>query len=118
MDGRIASQAHNRARRPRQPDHDPPTPLGHHVAARPLATVLLSKRPLPHVRLRSSRHARPLPGVWQNEDHGMKRKLLTFFSFVSLLLCLAVCVLWVRSYRATDDVRFKTASAVGDWSTM
>ena len=34
----------------------------------------------------------------------MRRRLFTFVSVLSLLLCLAVCVLWVRSYRAFDRV--------------
>jgi hypothetical protein len=31
----------------------------------------------------------------------MRRKLFTFFSAVSLLLCVAVCVLWVWSRSTT-----------------
>ena len=34
----------------------------------------------------------------------MRRRLFNFFSAASLLLCVAVCVLWVRSYRRFDDV--------------
>jgi hypothetical protein len=34
----------------------------------------------------------------------MRRKLLTFAAAVSLLLCVTVCVLWGRSYRAYDFV--------------
>ncbi len=34
----------------------------------------------------------------------MPRRLLNFLSFVSLLLCVATCVLWVRSYVVTDIV--------------
>jgi hypothetical protein len=30
------------------------------------------------------------------ESRGMRRKLFTFFSALSLLLCVVVCVLWVR----------------------
>src|SRR4051794_21240423 len=62
------------------------------------ATSSTSHSTLPHVRLRPPRHARPLPGVRYTEDHSMKRKLFTFFSALTLLLCVAVCVLWVRSY--------------------
>ena len=32
----------------------------------------------------------------------MKRKLFTFFSTLSLLLCVAACVLWVRSHWVSD----------------
>ena len=34
----------------------------------------------------------------------LARRLFTLCSAVSLLLCVAACVLWVRSYRATDSV--------------
>lgn len=42
-----------------------------------------------------------MPRVRDDEGHSMRRKLFTFFSALSLLLCLAVCVMWVRgpSYR-------------------
>ena len=33
----------------------------------------------------------------------MKRRLLTLCSALSLLLCVAVCLLWVRSYWTTDE---------------
>ena len=36
----------------------------------------------------------------------MHRRLFTFVSFVSLVLCVATCVLWVRSYRVNDQVLF------------
>src|SRR4051812_36410916 len=36
----------------------------------------------------------------------MKRKLFTFFSALSLLMCAAVCVLWLRSYRIPAKPRF------------
>ena len=35
----------------------------------------------------------------------MKRRVFNFAAGVSLVLCLATCVLWVRSYRRLDDVR-------------
>ncbi|MDB5292428.1 MAG: hypothetical protein JWL69_3669 [Phycisphaerales bacterium] len=38
----------------------------------------------------------------------MKRRLFTFLSGVSLLLCAAACVLWVRSYRLTDALYHET----------
>src|SRR5438105_8506518 len=34
----------------------------------------------------------------------MRRRLLTLISVGSLLLCVAVCVLWVRSYWASDTL--------------
>jgi hypothetical protein len=36
----------------------------------------------------------------------MRRKLFTFCSALSLLLCVAVCMLWVRSRRVADDVQW------------
>ena len=36
----------------------------------------------------------------------MRRRLFTFASAVSLVLCAAVCVLWVRSFRTADAVCF------------
>src|SRR4051812_4669289 len=36
----------------------------------------------------------------------MLRRLLTLVSALSLVLCVAVAVLWVRSYRVTDAVEF------------
>src|SRR3954464_6050827 len=41
----------------------------------------------------------------------MKRKLFTFFSALSLLLCAAVCVLWVRSYFVAYSPRFPSGWA-------
>jgi hypothetical protein len=35
---------------------------------------------------------------------GMRRRLFTILSALSLVLCLATCVLWVRSYRAYDGI--------------
>jgi hypothetical protein len=34
----------------------------------------------------------------------MKRRLLNLLTALSLLLCVAVCVLWVRSYFASDEL--------------
>jgi hypothetical protein len=34
----------------------------------------------------------------------MRRRVLNFLTALSLLLCVAVCVLWVRSYRLTDQL--------------
>ena len=36
----------------------------------------------------------------------MKRRVFTILSALSLVLCLATCVVWVRSYRALDDIDF------------
>ena len=36
----------------------------------------------------------------------MRRRLFTFASVPSLLLCVATAVLWVRSYRAADYVAY------------
>ena len=38
----------------------------------------------------------------------MKRRLLNFVTALSLLLCVAVCVLWVRSYWTMDIVHLRT----------
>jgi hypothetical protein len=55
----------------------------------------------------------------------LARHFLTLCSAVSLLLCVAVCVLWVRSYRvgdgavwkpsADDDAYYSTYVALGRW---
>jgi hypothetical protein len=37
----------------------------------------------------------------------MKRRLFTILSAISLLLCVAVCVLWVRSYWVADTVMWR-----------
>ncbi len=59
---------------------------------------------LPHLRLRPSRLTQSLPRV-RNGDHdkgdSMKRVLrwlLNGLTVLSLLLCVATVVLWVRSY--------------------
>ena len=36
----------------------------------------------------------------------MKRRLLNLLTVISLLLCVAVCVLWVRSYSRTESVGY------------
>ena len=38
----------------------------------------------------------------------MRRRLLTLISVGSLLLCVAVCVLWVRSYESFDLIGCET----------
>ena len=53
----------------------------------------------------SPRHAGPLPGVRHAgscRSGIMKRRVLNLLTALSLLLCVAVCVLWVRSYRVAD----------------
>src|SRR3954470_12007151 len=37
----------------------------------------------------------------------MLRRLFTVLSVLSLLLCVATCVLWVRSYRTQDRVEWR-----------
>jgi hypothetical protein len=36
----------------------------------------------------------------------MKRRLVNLLTALSLLLCVAVCVLWVRSYRVVDELTY------------
>jgi hypothetical protein len=43
----------------------------------------------------------------------MKRRLLNVLTGLSLLLCVAACVLWVRSYRATDYVGWQSVAPDG-----
>lgn len=40
----------------------------------------------------------------------MKRHLLNLLTAVSLLLCVAVCVLWFRSHRAGDDIGYSSSA--------
>src|SRR5687767_9332047 len=63
------------------------------------------------MRLRPPRDAGPLPGVrggGYDAAVPMRRKLFTLCSAVSLLLCAAVCVLWVRSYGGDGLARVAT----------
>ena len=46
----------------------------------------------------------------------MARRLLTLLTVLSLLLCVAVCVLWVRSYFVGDTVRHSRIQLVGGWN--
>jgi hypothetical protein len=46
--------------------------------------------------------------------HLVRRRLFTLCSIVSLLLCLAVCVLWVRSYWVVESLRHSWLSAGSD----
>jgi hypothetical protein len=71
-----------------------------------LPGVATATRPLPSLRLRPPRHARPLPRVRYNRANRrrpMKRRLINLLTLVSLVLCVATCVLWGWSYRAGDD---------------
>ena len=43
-------------------------------------------------------------GGEERGGHGMRRKLFGFVSALSLLMCVATVVLWVRSYWRTDTV--------------
>ncbi len=68
---------------------------------------------LPRLWLRPPRHARPLPGMrgGTGESRGgeiVKHRLFTFFCIVSLALCLAVCVLWIRSYWFSETIAWQT----------
>ena len=47
----------------------------------------------------------------------MRRKLFTLAAAVSAVLCIAVCVLWVRSYNAGDVLTLANA-ADGDIRTV
>ncbi len=76
------------------------------------------------LRLRPSRHPRPLPGVWDRGEafaHLMRRKLFNLAAALSLLLTVAVCVLWVRSYWTADVAGFwsRTGVPISDtiWSS-
>ena len=59
------------------------------------------------MRLRSDgQHQRSVPGMWGSRDGeggGMRRKLFTFFSLLSLLICVATVVLWGRSRRIGES---------------
>ena len=42
----------------------------------------------------------------------MKRPLLNLLTGLSLLLCATACVLWVRSYRADDELPFRSGRSL------
>src|SRR3954469_24504110 len=48
-------------------------------------------------------------------NHFVRRRLFTLFSAVSLLACVAVCVLWVRSYTFYDAVEFRSGGPYQRW---
>src|SRR4051812_160784 len=61
---------------------------------------------LPAVRLRRARDTRPVSRVRHARRHlcdPMKRLLLNLLTALSLLLCVAACVLWVRSYWVPEE---------------
>jgi len=47
----------------------------------------------------------------------VRRRLFTFFSALSLLLCLAVCGLWVRSYWHSDPIEHYYSFSADSWQT-
>ena len=57
-------------------------------------------RTLPRLRLRPPRLAGQVSRVRhaRRDDTRMRRRLLNLLTALSLLLCVAVCVLWARSY--------------------
>jgi hypothetical protein len=57
--------------------------------------------PLRVLRVRPAGDAGPLPGM---RCDAVNRRLLNLLTFLSLLLCVAVCLLWVRSYWVADAV--------------
>jgi hypothetical protein len=76
------------------------------VRRRPATPTREAIQSMSLVRLRSPSDARPLPGVRDDtESHrgqGMMRRLLTILSILSFVLCVATCVLWVRSFWLAD----------------
>jgi hypothetical protein len=62
-----------------------------------------------HLRLRPPRHARPLPGVRYNSGvtKRLLRILLNAVMVVSLLVCVATLVLWVRSYSVSESLTWR-----------
>lgn len=68
-------------------------------------------RPLPRLRLRPPSHPRPLPRVRTDgsADGGGMKRLFRWASAIvlvaSLLLCVSVCALWVRSFVRHDRWR-------------
>src|SRR5947208_2587134 len=69
--------------------------------------------PLPKMRVRPPRHARPLPGVrgasqaaTRGRSGRVKRRMFNLAAVLSLLLCMATVVLWARSRWRMDDWTF------------
>jgi hypothetical protein len=64
------------------------------------------------------RNARQVPGMRHGrfrQGVGMKRRLVNLLTILSLLLCVAVCALWVRSYVTQDAWWYIRASAGPGW---
>src|SRR5688500_15770522 len=79
--------------------------------------VAAAPRPLPQLRLRPPRHAGPMPGVRPHpgRSDSLKRRLLNLLTALSLLVCVAVVVLWVRSYRVGSVFGYYTGLAGDGW---
>src|SRR4051794_5023437 len=76
-----------------------------------------SGRPVSALRLRPPRHAGAVPGMWHDrfrQHNGMKRRLLNLLTALSLLMCVAVCVLWARSYLVGDFVAWERVRSEGE----
>src|SRR5580765_5400433 len=60
--------------------------------------------------LQPSRHARPLPQVRDEGRMSRMRRVarytLTALTALSMLLCVATCVMWVRSYSMWDCITY------------
>src|SRR5688500_602880 len=92
-----------------------PLPCGQWLSARPSARyrapVLAGARLAVHVHISEHRSAESRICPTASPAHGtmspmrrLARRLFMPCSVVSLLLCVAVCVLWVRSYWAWDGI--------------
>src|SRR4051794_14814257 len=77
---------------------------------------------VPRLRLQPHRqHQRRMPRVRDGGGgeggYSMRRKAFGFVSALSLLLCVATMVLWVRSYNKFDDLdRFTTSLTPTDFT--
>jgi hypothetical protein len=47
---------------------------------------------------------------------GVRHRLFAAFSVASLVLCLAMCVIWARSYFRSDDLKYESRVSVDDTS--
>src|SRR5205814_1086876 len=54
-------------------------------------------------------------GISTRSDAMMTRRLLNLLTLPSLLLCIAACVLWVRSYGLSDAIGFVRAGTRDQW---
>src|SRR4051812_34507852 len=96
--------------------------FGHRLGPRDLAPPLAPPPgagpswPLPLVRLRPARDARPVPRVrYDSRVKRLARILLNAGSDFSLLLLVLVIVLWARSYRGGD--RIGRSRLAGEWGS-